>query len=224
VTDDNFKCYVLEAIDSATASISDEVGFQIRDTAELCSVLGIAAKGFQANASYPLEAADVRKLKAHYGLNFDDNKFEVWLRRRNSNDDLPYKLHTGRELAMMLAKTKPLAAFTEEMPIPHGETVIPEQEFEPHVRAGQVIKREHIELPDPDSLVTHGQRIGLRRVLYALPGEEWRFDAYLQLWETAKRTSWTATLEREEGTLLGYEAWQNDVHMKGWKGPAPKDP
>jgi hypothetical protein len=23
---------------------------------------------------------------------------------------------------------------------------------------------------------------------------------------------------------LGYEDWQNEIHMKGWKKPAPKDP
>ena len=37
-------------------------------------------------------------------------------------------------------------------------------------------------------------------------------------------TGWTAELEREEGTLLGYQDWQNDIHMKGWKRPAPRDP
>jgi hypothetical protein len=61
-------------------------------------------------------------------------------------------------------------------------------------------------------------------VLYALPGEEWRIDAYLQLWETFKKTGWTAEMEREEGTLLGYEDWQNDIHMKGSWRPPPRVP
>lgn len=28
------------------------------------------------------------------------------------------------------------------------------------------------------------------------------------------KTGWTDALEREEGTLLGYEDWQNDIHME----------
>lgn len=214
--------YVLEAIDSGTASINHDVSFKITDIAELCSVLDIPAQEFAANASYPLETSAVSKLKSHYGLKFDDAGFEVWLRPHNSNDDLPYKIHTGRELAMMLAGTKPLTVFIDDYPKHHDLNVIPEKEFEPHVGAGRLIKREMIVPPAPDAPVINGERIGVRRVLYALPGHEWRIDAYLQLWETWKKTGWTAAPERQEGTLLGYEEWQNNIHMKGWKRPAPQ--
>ena len=53
------------------------------------------------------------------------------------NDDRPYGIHTGRELALMLAGTKPLAAFSDVYPSLHGLCVIPEREFEPHVAAGR---------------------------------------------------------------------------------------
>jgi hypothetical protein len=59
-----------------------------------------------------------------------------------------------------------------------------------------------------------GQRIGIRRVLYALPGEEWRIDAYLLLWKTAEKSGWNERFARLEGTLLGYEDWQNDYHIE----------
>jgi hypothetical protein len=259
------KRYVLEAIDPATSSIDHEIGFDVKDTAELLSALGVLAGEFQANASYPLEASEVAGLKSHYHLQFESEGFEVWLRQRDGNDDLPYKVHTGRELAMMLAGTKPLAVFTDDYPKHHDLHIIPEREFEPHVRSRRIIKREHIEPPGSDAVlrligpfahpcarptlasqarepdsppgfsaqepsnplrhpVANGSAKGIRRVLYALPGEEWRMDAYLKLWETSKKTGWTAALEREEGTLLGYEEWQNDLHMKGWRTPAPQIP
>jgi hypothetical protein len=216
--------YVLEAIDPATASISHELQFDATDTAELCSILGITAADFRSHASYPLEASTVSRFKDHYGLKFDDTGFEVRVRAHNPNDDLPYKIHDGRELAMMLAKTKPLANFIDDYPKHHDLDIIPEREFEPHVKAGRIIKREHISLPGADAAVINGERIGSRRVLYALAGQEWRIDAYLRLWETAKKTSWTEQLEREEGTLLGYEDWQNDIHMMGWRKPPPQIP
>jgi hypothetical protein len=155
---------------------------------------------------------------------------------------------------MMLAGTKPLAVFNDPYPNHDDLRLIPEREFEPHVGAGRIIKREYIESPGPDAVLRQSGRScslhspdtasqarepespsgflaeepsnplrrsvanrtvkGIRRVLYALAGEEWRIDAYLQLWETFKKTGWTAEMEREEGTLLGYEDWQNDIHMK----------
>src|SRR5260370_24075614 len=92
----------------------------------------------------------------------------------HADDDRPYRIHTERELALMLAGTKPLAAFSEGYPSLHGLCVIPEREFESHVAAGRIIKREHIEPPGPDAPVVKGQRIGIRRVLYTLSGEQLR--------------------------------------------------
>jgi hypothetical protein len=216
--------YVLEATDPSTASIVHEVSFEISETAELCSLLDLSTTDLGPSLSHPLEASSVLKLKNHYGLIFDDIGFEVWLRPHHPNDGLPYKVHTGRELAMMLAGAKPLAAFTDDYPNPFGESSIPEKEFEPHVGAGRFVKRESNEPPSPNAPVIDGQPIGLRRVLYALPGEEWRIDAYLKLWETAKITGWTEQLEREEGTLLGYEDWQNEIHIARQRVARPLEP
>jgi hypothetical protein len=158
--------YVLDAIDPATASISHEVSFEIKETAELCAVVDLPTADFNPRLSYPLDTSAVSKLKNHCGLNFDDTGFEVWLRPWHPN--------------------------------PHGESTIPEKEFESPVRAGRFVMCESFEPPAPNSPVMNGQPIGLRRVLYALPNEEWRIDGYLKLWETMKKTGWTEQLEREE--------------------------
>ena len=115
----------------------------------------------------------------------------------------PYKLHTNRELKLMLAGTKPLAAFLYR----EGEDetfYLGRQPFQKHVDLGVIVRR--------DRIFSH-RGAKLQLVLFALPGEEWRFKAYELMWQLAEVDGWNDTLERMEGTLLGYEEWQNDWHM-----------
>jgi len=106
---------------------------------------------------------------------------------------------------MMLEGKKPFAAFTDSYPKNHDAYVIPELEFAPYVENGTFIKREHI-----FKYTEYGTLI----VMYALPAEEWRVNAYILLWETADKTGWNESLERMQGRLLGYEEWQNDFHIE----------
>jgi hypothetical protein len=107
--------------------------------------------------------------------------------------------HTGRELLLMLKKEKPFAAFSVAVADSDVEGIIPEDYFEPHVREGTIVKKVHIrkggrKMPHP-----------LRNVLYALPSEEWRFNAYIALWDLATVYGWNPGFEKLEGYLLGYE-------------------
>ena len=121
-------------------------------------------------------------------------------------EDYPYMIHTNRELELMLQGTKPLAAFSEIFELSYNEEIIPEQAFAPHIARGTIIKREHIFI-EPLNMK-------LRHVLYALPSEVWRIDAYLLMWEVARKSGWKESLERMEGRLLGYEEWQCDFHIQ----------
>lgn len=58
--------------------------------------------------------------------------------------ELPYTVHTGRELELMLAGTKPLAVFFDQYPDEPCEKIIPENAFRPHVEAGKFEQREFI--------------------------------------------------------------------------------
>jgi hypothetical protein len=216
--------FVLEARDPATASITLEARFEVKSRSELRLLLDMPEHELTDQAIYDLAPFLVARIVSNYGLSFESGSMPVQLRPWHPLDDRPYKVHTGRELAMMLAGTKPLAVFMDAHPKHDDLDGNPERAFEPHVREGRIIKREQIVPPPADAPVINGQPIGERRILYALPGEEWRIDAYLKLWETWKKTGWTAELERAEGTLLGYEDWQNDIHMKGWRRPAPQMP
>ena len=108
---------------------------------------------------------------------------------------LSCELHTGQELAMMLAGAKPLAVFADDHPSLHGHYIIPEREFEPYVASGHLVKREYISAPKAKAPIVDGQKIGIRRVLYALSEQQWRTDAYLLLLKTSEKTGWNEGFE-----------------------------
>ena len=73
--------------------------------------------------------------------------------------------------------------------------------FDRHVAAGQILRRDSFDqFPGRPDLRLH-------RILYALPGEEWRMEAMIEL---MRSPVWSATEERREGELLGYADWMND--------------
>lgn len=108
----------------------------------------------------------------------------------------------------MLAKQKPLSVFTGSFPPCLDFEEIPERLFDPYVVTGLFVKTERIDSLGP------GEARSIRRVLYALPNEVWRINAFGLLLDTARITGWNATLERMEGTLLGYTDEQNDIYFK----------
>ena len=63
------------------------------------------------------------------------------------------------------------------------------------------MKREYVYLD-------RGNRPGSHVFCYALPDQEWRIDAIIELRENFER--WNSEMERAEGSLLGYSDWQND--------------
>lgn len=206
--------FFLRARDPATYSLTMEVRFEIKDFAELRLVLGMSDDEFVEGRCYKLEYANVAKIVSFYRLSFEPGALPVELHPWHPYDDRPYRDHTDRELALMLAGIKPLSAFTESYPSLHGFYNIPEHEFEPYVTSGRIIKREHIEPGATSAPHVDGRAAGVRRVLFALRGEEWRIDAYLLLWKTADKSGWNEGFERMQGSLLGYEDWQNDFHIE----------
>ncbi len=125
-----------------------------------------------------------------------------------------YVLHTNRELGFMLRGAKPLAMFYEA----DGLFVDVVQRylriFDRYVRLGVFVRRDHIE-PWPDGHTLH-------RVLFARPEEAWRIDAMIELMSVLKTPgAWTDEHEREEGRLLGYEEWQNDLWLARRRLPLP---
>lgn len=108
--------------------------------------------------------------------------------------------HQGKELELMLAGHKSLAAFGDIIPEDGiiDEIIIPEKAFAPYVQTGQVIRFEKIiinRLNDP-----------IKNVCFTLPNEEWRALAYLWIREQTytKKMPDDAASDTMIGRLLGY--------------------
>jgi len=216
--------FVLQAIDPLTGCIAHDLVFDVEDLNELCERMAMSLKDFNPKLEYTLDRSEADRIKEHFRLAFEPAGCDVSVRAWRPIDSLPYKVHTNRELAMMLAGTKPLAAFVGEFPANSRYEEIPERFFDPYVRSGRFVKRECIY---PTSCDGQAEPRKFRRVLYALPHEQWRIDAYLLLHETAEKSGWSEGFERMEGTLLGYEDWQNDAYLEmsrqRMKAPSPED-
>ena len=110
----------------------------------------------------------------------------------------PYLEHNRRELGLMLRGAKPLAYFLNYAPREFEFNIRYWRMFDRHVSAGRFIKREVFHSPH-------------RRLLYALPGEEWRIDAMLAILDELE--AWSEDLERRSCELLGYKGWQIDYWL-----------
>ncbi|WP_231735481.1 hypothetical protein [Novosphingobium sp. CCH12-A3] len=75
--------------------------------------------------------------------------------------------------------------------------------FDSHVEARRIVRRDH--LSDAAWGICH-------HILYALPGEEWRIQAMLDL--VLSEDPWTFEQERRQGELLGYADWMNDYWLE----------
>ncbi len=196
--------FIVETIDVNTACSAKSFPIEVPDSSVISSLL--EGDDFDCDHDYELDAHETARFSSHFGLPVGESISAV-LRPRRWFDDLPYQIHTNRELALMLDGMKPLAAFSEEYPSSTDESVIPEQLFDRYVADGLFLKREYVETE-----ILKGYRT--RRILYARSDEAWRIDAYILLWHTAKVTGWNESLERMEGFLLGYEEWQTDAYVR----------
>jgi hypothetical protein len=116
---------------------------------------------------------------------------------------LPYLSHTGRELGLMLRGTKPLAYFLNVVASEFEINIRYWRMFDRHVAAGRLIKREVFHV---------WAGLEHRTLLYALPGHEWRIDAWFTLMN--ELAAWSEDHERRSSELLGYESWQIDHWLR----------
>jgi hypothetical protein len=204
--------FVLEAIDPATECPAVEVSFEVEDIDDLRAIVDPQATFEDFENGYDLNREETDQISKRFGIKFDPGSFLVTLRTARKTDELPYKVHTNRELAMMLAGTKPFAYFADSYPAsPHFK--LPEHLFAPYVTEGRFIKREYV-IPRERQITPYGEVRGTRMVLYALKHEEWRIEAFILLQKTAEKVGWTEGFERMLGSLLGYEEWQNDAFIE----------
>lgn len=110
--------------------------------------------------------------------------------------------HEGREVELMRAGLKPASMFVE--PTDSDVECFDEEEFDALVSEGKIVKSVTLETHD---------RHNMRRVIYALPHEEWRINALIFVITLyfSLTPGWHADIDRVIGLLLGYD--RTDIEM-----------
>jgi hypothetical protein len=170
-----------------------EARLRISDFAALRTIIGEAADDDpDLKRSYVLDAAELDAVAALSDPPFRPDRRLTTLMPWHALRKVPYLIHTGYELPLMLEGRKPLAAFRDSARWLECELRI----YDSFVRQGRFATR----------VIAQGD---MREVYFALPGQEWRIDTYIQLWNAADG-NWDDNHERRQGELLGYEDWQNE--------------
>ena len=199
--------FILQAYHPEYACPAFETMFAVERLEDLQALLGPdAERDPEIEMLYWLEPADLAAISQRFGVAFDAGARDVALRRWHSAREIPYLVHTGYELPLLLDGRKKLARFHQECP-PHEHGW--EEQFDRFVAEGLLHKEVDVEQFDKPHRFPSGRVIeGLRTVWYTPPGEEWRIKAFRLIKRT--KIGWNDTLERLEGMLYGYEDWQND--------------
>lgn len=186
--------FVLQAYDLAMGCPMLEARLRIDDLTALRRILDTADDDPEIRRTYFLDPTEVDAIGAlsrpPFRPDHQLNALDPWHPMRG----VPYLVHTGFELPLMLEGRKPLAAFIDD-----AEWLTQElSRFDPFVQEGRLVRRA----------VARGD---ISEVYFVLPGQEWRIDAYIELYQTG--AGWDDARERRQGELLGYKDWQNDWWM-----------
>jgi hypothetical protein len=159
--------------------------------------------------SYDLDEPVWRQIVTAFAISFDtagleDRNITVCLWRCRWLSTIPYLVHTGYELILLLNGQKKLARMSDSYP---PMTFAGEEAFDRRVASGELHREEVIEpFENP-----RGRWQGHRTVYYTPKGEEWRIQAMKLIWNASSKSGgWNESYERLEGMLFGYEDWQND--------------
>ena len=201
--------FILQAIDPDLGHPAFEAMFVVERPEELRAILGeAAAEDPDLEYFYTLEPEELIAIRRTFEVPFDPNGREVclyqWTRRR----EVPYLIHTGYELALLLEGRKQFARmYYEYPPERHPE----EDRFDRYVAQGALHKEVELEPFAKPSRSKFGQTFeGVRTAYYTRKGEEWRIAAWKLVSKASAKAGWNDSFERLEGMLFGYEDWEND--------------
>jgi|SRR5579859_5286153 len=200
--------FVLQALDPDHGSPVLEALFSVNEVEDLRALLADARDDPALERGYFLDAVELAVINERFAIGFDPDGREVLLQSWHSIRDIPYLIHTGYELPLLLEGRKQLARFSEAYPPNHHWN---EEKFDRYVAEGTLHKEVVVEPFEQPIHLRDGKVVeGTRTVYYARKGEEWRIPASKLVWSAAAKSGWSADFERMEGMLFGYEDWQND--------------
>jgi hypothetical protein len=190
-----------------------EALFAVERLDDLRTILGAAADDdLELRNGYFLEAGELAMLLERFDVRFDAGGRQAYLTPWTQSRDIPYLIHTGYELPLLLEGRKQLARMCDTYP---PEKHWGEDYFDPYVAKG-LLHKEVIREPFDQAHRLGDGRVfqGLRTVYYTRIGEEWRIRACELVWSAARRSRWNDDFERLEGMLYGYEGWQIDCWIE----------
>lgn len=208
--------FVLQARDPDHGCPVFEARFPVTELDDLRALVGIDPDDDQEfEGSYTLDAAETAAVAVRFGVAFDPEGCEVhlwpWSKGWEARHGIPYPVHTGFELQLLLEGRKQLADMSDAYPpLSHFN----EDKFDRYVTDGllhkEVAYEPFNERLEPYRIKDGRVFEGMRRVYYTRKGEEWRIPAYRLISDAANKSGWNEDFERLQGLLFGYEEWQND--------------
>jgi hypothetical protein len=207
--------FVLQALDPDHGSPVLEAAFFVSEIEHLRALLADVGDDPALERGYFLDAAELTAINKRFGIAFDPEGREVLLEPWHSIRDAPYLVHGGYELPLLLEGRKQFARFSEEYP---PNLHWNEAKFDRYVAEGALHKEVVVEPFEEPIPLKHGRIAdGLRTVYYTRKGEEWRIPAWKLIKDAVRKSRWSEDFERMEGMLFGYEEWQNDWWISGFR-------
>ena len=201
--------FFLVALDPDHGSPAFETMFVVERPEELRELLGESATyDPELDGLYILDPAELAAICTRFSVVFDPQNREVRLESWHSLRDVPYLVHTGYELPLLLEGRKQFAQmYFEYPPQRHPE----EDFFDRYVAQGVLHKEVKLEPFAKPIRGKFGQTFeGVRTAYYTPKGEEWRIKAWKLISKAIQRSGWNENFERLQGMLYGYEDWQSD--------------
>lgn len=200
--------FFVQLVDGDSGYAINEFECGQHDPTAVAQEFGCKVEDLLADRRLELDREKVNVANRAFNLSIDPDFEYVDLYSWSESDSLPYRPHSNRELPLMLAGLKPLSVFSAFIPSPEDGPSMPEYLFDPYIADGLFTKTEYC-VPMQHLAPRY---LGMRNILYARRGEEWRINAYILVDNLADKIGWNEPLTRLQGSLLGYEEWQNDLY------------
>jgi len=179
---------------------------------------GMADDDPELEQNYILDDHQFAAIVARFNVSLDTARLDsrdltIFLFQLRRVDEVPYLIHGGYELPLLLDGRKKLARMGGYYP---PMTFEGEDRFDHWVAEGALHREEVTEAFDAPIQTLRGQTcLGARTVYYTPKGEEWRIPAIKLISHASDQSGgWNEYFERLEGMLFGYEDWQNDWWIK----------
>jgi hypothetical protein len=208
--------FILTAFDEDQFFPALQAQFTVIDLGELRAMLKMPADEDLEHRTYWLEPDELATIITAYDVQFDPSQLsascvDFALHLFVAVEEIPYLIHTGYELPLLLEGRKKLAKMYGPYP---PMTFKGEDRFDHWVAEG-TLHREELREPFHEALkpflLPGNEWEGHRTVYYTPKGEEWRIPAMKLIWQAFNEAGrWNEYFERLVGMLFGYEKWQND--------------